>query len=54
MTIFTTALTYKSVCKTYSIFSDSDKGKDTVAVFVATTLIIQEQYMILYAQIDYH
>ena len=33
--LFITALTYKSVCKTYSIVSDShDKNKDTVAVFV--------------------
>ena len=33
--LFTAALTYKSVCKTYLIVSDShDKGKDTVAVFV--------------------
>ena len=31
----TTALTYKSVCKTYLIVSDShDKDKDTVAEFV--------------------
>ena len=32
--LFTAALTYKSVCKTYLIVSDNDKGKDTVAVFV--------------------
>ena len=35
VTLFTTALTYKSVCKTYLVVSDShDKGKDTVAEFV--------------------
>ena len=33
--LFTAALTYKSVCKTYLIVSNSHgKGKDTVAVFV--------------------
>ena len=31
--LFTTALTYKSVCKTYLIVSDSDKREDIVAVF---------------------
>ena len=33
--LFTAALTYKSVCKTFLIVSDShDKGKDTIGVFV--------------------
>ena len=33
--LFTATLTYKSVCKTYLIVSDSqDKSKDTVAVSV--------------------
>ena len=33
--LLTTALTYKSVCKTYLIVSDSHgKCKDTIAVFV--------------------
>ena len=33
--LFTAALTYKSVCKTFLIVSDShDKDKDTIGVFV--------------------
>ena len=32
--LFTTVLNYKSVCKTYLIISDSEKGKDTEAVYV--------------------
>ena len=33
--LFTAAMTYKSLCKTYLVVSDShDEGKDNVAVFL--------------------
>ena len=32
--VFTSTLTYKSVCKTYLLAQNNDKGKDAVELFV--------------------